>query len=58
MNSAIPITVGFAGFSGPSATWVSIQWTPAITTYVSYDGQLGHGNYDSNAVTGGLRFSF
>ena len=64
---------GFAGIPGPSSTFfgsseghdsavvsagVSVQWTPAITTYVSYDGQLGRGNYDSNAVTGGVRISF
>ena len=37
---------------------VSVRLTPAITTYVNYDGQLGRGNYDSNAVTGGVRISF
>ena len=71
--SALPITAGFAGIPGPSATFfgpneghdsaivsagVSVQWTPAISTYVNYDGQLGRGNYDSNAVTGGVRISF
>ena len=71
--SALPITAGFAGISGPSTTFfgpseghdsavvsagVSVQVTPAITTYVNYDGQLGRGNYDSNAVTGSVRISF
>jgi outer membrane autotransporter protein len=71
--SALPITAGFAGIPGPSATFfgpseghdsavvsagVSVQLTPAIATYVNYDGQLGRGNYDSNAVTGGVRISF
>jgi outer membrane autotransporter protein len=71
--SALPVTAGFAGIPGPSATFfgpsegqdsavvsagVSVQVTPAITTYVNYDGQLGRGNYDSNAVTGGVRISF
>jgi len=71
--SALPITAGFAGIPGPSATFfgpneghdsaivsagVSVQLTPAISTYVNYDGQLGRGNYDSNAVTGGVRISF
>ena len=37
---------------------VSVQLTPAITTYVNYDGQLGRDNYDSNAVTGGVQISF
>jgi len=71
--SALPITAGLAGIPGPSSTFigpdeghdsavvsagVSVQLTPAITTYVNYDGQLGRGNYDSNAVTGGVRISF
>ena len=71
--SALPITAGFVGIPGPSATFfgpneghdsavvsagVSVQLTPAITTYVNYDGQLGRQNYDSNAVTGGVRISF
>jgi outer membrane autotransporter protein len=71
--SALPISAGFAGISGPSAAFlgpdeghdsavvsagVSVQLTPAISTYVNYDGQLGRGNYDSNAVTGGVRITF
>ena len=71
--SALPMTAGFAGIPGPSATFfgpseghdsavvsagVSVQLTPAISTYVNYDGQLGRGNYDSNAVTGGVRIIF
>jgi outer membrane autotransporter protein len=71
--SALPITAGFAGVPGPSATFfgpseghdsavvsagVSLLVTPAITTYLNYDGQLGRDNYDSNAVTGGVRISF
>jgi outer membrane autotransporter protein len=73
LYSALPITAGFAGIPGPSATFsgpseghdsaivsagISAQWTPALTVYVNYDGQLGRGNYDSNAVTGGVRVSF
>jgi subtilase-type serine protease len=71
--SALPITAGFAGIPSPSATFfgpneghdsavvsagVSVQLTSAIATYVNYDGQLGRENYDSNAVTGGVRISF
>jgi outer membrane autotransporter protein len=71
--SALPITAGFAGISGSSATFfgpneghdsavvsvgVSVRLTPAITTYLNYDGQLGRQNYDSNGVTGGVRISF
>jgi subtilase-type serine protease len=71
--SALPITAGFAGIAGPSGTFfgpseghnsivvtagVSVPITSAISTYVSYDGQLGRENYDSNAVTGGLTITF
>ena len=71
--SALPITAGFAGIPEPTATFygpseghdsaivsagVSVHWTPAIATYVNYDGQLGRNRYNSNAVTGGVRFSF
>jgi outer membrane autotransporter protein len=73
LYSAIPITAGFAGLSGPSATFVgpgeghdsaivsagvSVQLTPAISFYLNYDGQLGRQNYDSNAVTGGVRMTW
>jgi outer membrane autotransporter protein len=71
--SALPITAGLAGISGPSATFVgpkegqdsaivsagvAVQWTPTFSTYVNYDSQLGRDRYDSNAVTGGVRISF
>jgi outer membrane autotransporter protein len=71
--SDLAITAGFAEISGPSATFfgpseghdsaivsagVSVHWTPAVETYVNYDGQLGRDRYDSNAVTGGVRISF
>jgi outer membrane autotransporter protein len=71
--SALPIIAGFAGTPGPSTTFfgpseghdsavvsagVSVQWTPSLTTYVNYDGQLGRDNYDSNAVTGGISVRF
>jgi len=71
--SALPITAGFAGIPGPSDTFygpseghdsaivsagMSVQWSPMIATYVDYDGQFGRSYYDSNAVTGGVRFSF
>ena len=71
--SALLITANLVGFSETSATFsgpaeghdsaivsagVSVQWTPAISTYVNYDGQLGRDRYDSTAVTGGIRISF
>jgi outer membrane autotransporter protein len=71
--SALPVTAGFAGIPGPAATFfgpseghdsavisagVSVRFTPMISTYLYYDGQLGRGNYESNAVTGGVRINF
>ena len=71
--SALPIAAGFAGIPASSATFfgpseghdsavvsagLSAQVTPAFTVYLNYDGQLARDNYDSNAVTGGLRISF
>jgi outer membrane autotransporter protein len=55
-----------ATFFGPSeghdraiiSAGLSVQITPAITAYINYDGQLGRGNYDPNAVTGTVRISF
>jgi fibronectin-binding autotransporter adhesin len=73
LYSALPITAGFAGIPGPTATFtgpaeghesaivsagVSVQWTPTLSTYLNYDGQLGRGNYSSNAVTGGVRMTW
>jgi outer membrane autotransporter protein len=37
---------------------VSVQLTPAISTYLNYHGQLGRDNCDSNAATGEVRISF
>jgi outer membrane autotransporter protein len=71
--SALPITAGFADISGPSATFfgpseghdsavvsagVAVRLSSTISTYLNYDGQLGRANYDSNAITGGVRISF
>ena len=71
--SALPITAGLADIPGPNQTFfgpveghdsavlsagLSVQWTPMISTYIGYDGQLGRGQYSSNAVTGGVRVSW
>jgi outer membrane autotransporter protein len=71
--SALPITAGFAGVPGPSGTFfgpneghdsavvdagVTVQWTPTLSTYINYDGQLGRDRYGSNAVTGGVKVAF
>jgi outer membrane autotransporter protein len=71
--SALPITVSAPLFGGATETFfgpseghdsaiinagVGVQWTPRLSTYVGYQGQLGRDRYDSNAVTGGVSFSF
>ena len=71
--SNLPITFSSVEFPGVSATvfgpheghdsalinvGVGTQWTPRISTYVGYQGQLGRDNYDANGVTGTISFSF
>ena len=71
--SALPLTVSAPVFGGASATLfgpseghdsaiitagVGVQWTPRISTYASYQGQLGRARYDSNGVSGGVSLSF
>ncbi len=71
--SALPITVSSAAFPGATATFfgpsqghdsaiinagLGVQWTPRISTYVGYQGQLGRSNYEANGVTGNISFSF
>jgi outer membrane autotransporter protein len=71
--SRLPITFSSVEFPGISATafgpheghdsaiinaGVGTQWTPRITTYIGYQGQLGRDNYDANGVTGTISFSF
>jgi len=72
-TSRLPVTFNAAAFPGVTATTfgpdlghdsaiinagVGVQWTPRISTYVGYRGDLGRTNYESNAVTGTLSFSF
>ncbi len=71
--SALPLTISAPVFGGASTTLfgpseghdsaivtagAGVQWTPRISTYVSYQGQLGRDRYDSNGVTGGVSLSF
>jgi outer membrane lipase/esterase len=71
--SRLPITFGSVDFPGASATTfgpheghdsaiinagANIEWTPRISTYVGYQGQLGRDNYNANGVTGTFSFSF
>jgi outer membrane autotransporter protein len=71
--SALPVNASLSGFGGPTATFIgpaeghdsaiisagiSAQLNRALSIYLSYDGQLGRSNYDSNAVSGGIRFNF
>jgi autotransporter-associated beta strand protein len=37
---------------------VRVQFTPTISAYSYYDGQLGRSNYSSNNVTGGVQIDF
>jgi outer membrane autotransporter protein len=71
--SALPLTAGLVDIPGPFATFsgpveghdsaivsagISAQWIASVSTYISYNGQLGRDRYDANAVVGGVRFSF
>ncbi len=71
--SSLPITFSAANFPGVTATTfgpsvghdsaiinagAGVQWTPRISTYVGYQGQLGRSNYEANGVTGTISFSF
>jgi outer membrane autotransporter protein len=71
--SRLPITFSSPILGGVSATafgpheghdsaiinaGVGTQWTPRISTYVGYQGQLGRHNYDAHGVTGTIIFSF
>jgi fibronectin-binding autotransporter adhesin len=71
--SKLPITFSSVVFPGVSATTfgpheghdsaiinagIGTQWTPRISTYVGYQGQLGRDNYSANGVTGTISFSF
>jgi outer membrane autotransporter protein len=71
--SDLPITVNSADFPGQSATFfgpaeghdsatinagAAFKFTPRLATYLGYQGQLGRDHYNSNAITGGISFSF
>jgi outer membrane lipase/esterase len=71
--SRLPITFTSVDFPGASATvfgpheghdsasinaGASVQWTPRISTYFGYQGQLGRDNYGANGVTGTFSYSF
>ena len=57
----VPVTVTGSSLGRDSAVvnaGVAVQWTRSFSTYLSYDGQLGRARYNSNGVSGGLRFLF
>jgi outer membrane autotransporter protein len=71
--TALPITASAPALGGATATFfgpsegqdsaiinagVGVQWTPRISTYAGYQGQLGRSNYNSNGVTGSISFGF
>jgi outer membrane autotransporter protein len=37
---------------------LTVQFTPALSIYTFYDGQVGRSNYISNNVSCGLKFDF
>jgi outer membrane autotransporter protein len=56
-----PATVLGPGLGHDSAVinaGLTVQWTSRLSTYVSYDGQLGRSRYNSNGVSGGFRYAF
>src|SRR5271166_35756 len=56
-----PVTVNGPSLGHDSAVvnaGVAVQWTRTFSTYVSYDGQLGRARYNSNGVSGGLKWVF
>jgi autotransporter-associated beta strand protein/YVTN family beta-propeller protein len=71
--STLPITAQFAsgadgtftvhgpGIGHDSAlihSGIEVRWNDQWSSFVSYDGNIGRGGYDSNAVSGGLTFRF
>jgi len=71
--SSLPISAGLTDISGSPTTitgprvghdsavinaGLTVQWSQRLSTYVSYDGQLGRSGYNSNGVSGGVRFAF
>jgi outer membrane autotransporter protein len=72
-ESALPVTADLIGFGSSAVTvygpslghdsavvnaGVFLQLTKTISTYVSYDGDLGRDRYDSNGVSGGFSINF
>jgi outer membrane autotransporter protein len=58
---ATPVTVAGPSLGADSCTvnaGVSVQWNQTISTYISYDAQLGRDNFDSNGVSGGVNIRF
>jgi fibronectin-binding autotransporter adhesin len=73
LYSALPITFSAVAFPGATATafgpdeghdsfiinaGAATQWTPRISTFVGYQGQLGRSNYEANGVSGSISFAF
>ena len=72
LYSNLPITASAPELGGATATFngpkeghdsllinagAGVQWTPRISTYIGYQGQLGRDNYNANGVTGTFSFS-
>jgi outer membrane autotransporter protein len=62
--TAIPVSP--ATVSGPTLgrnsavinAGLTVQWTSHLSSYLSYEAQLGRSRYGSNGVSGGFRYSF
>jgi hypothetical protein len=37
---------------------IEVRWNDRWSSFVGYDGNVGRGSYDSNAVSGGLTYQF
>jgi outer membrane autotransporter protein len=71
-QSRLPVTAELTDFPGPVTVYgpslghdsvivnagASLQLTPTVSTYVSYDGQHGRDHFGSNGVSGGFQISF
>jgi autotransporter-associated beta strand protein len=73
LYSALPITFSAVAFPGATSTafgpneghdsfiigaGAATYWTPTISTFIGYQGQLSRSNYEANGVTGSISFSF
>ena len=71
--SSLPISANLTEFpnsptpiAGPSLghdsavinAGLSVQWNSHLSSYISYDGQLGRSQFNSNGISGGFTYTF